>query len=304
LVESSGAGHKARPALVLAVAAAALLAAGCGSHDQKAGPPPAAPRLLPTSTKVGLRVGVVGALSLSVPGAIVSHSSLRNARNQSLVLVAASSPAAGQVPEEAAANPSTHYVIIGASAAAQRLPNLAGAVLRDDQAARLAGIAAGLSAEEQTSRSPSVAWVGPRDTSAVAAYVAGVREVAPGTTVLRAWSAPRPASCKESALGAIADGATAIMAARGLCAAAAADGAHERNLPGLALSDFELPDLVAASIARDAVRGVFYGREDLIFGASSGAIGVRWLDPLFSTSVAGRTRAFAQQLASGRSATG
>jgi hypothetical protein len=222
-----------------------------------------------------------------VPGAIVSRSSLRNARNQSLVLVAASSPAAGQVPEEAAANPSTHYVIIGASAAAQRLPNLAGAVLRDDQAARLAGIAAG-----------------PRDTAAVAAYVAGVQAVAPGTTVLRAWSAPRPASCKESALGAIADGASAIMAPGGLCAAAAADGAHERNLPGLALSDFELPDLVAASIARDAVRGVFYGREDLIFGASSGAIGVRWLDPLFSTSVAGRTRAFAQQLASGRSATG
>jgi hypothetical protein len=303
LVESSGAGHKARPALVLAVVAVTFLAAGCASQDKKAGAPPSTSKLLPASTKVGLRIAVVGPLTLSVPGAIVSHSSLRNARNQSLVLVAASSPAAAQVPEEAAANPSTHYVIVGASAAAQRLPNLAGAVLRDDQAARLAGIAAGLSAEEQTSRSPSVAWVGPRDTSAVAAYVAGVQEVAPGT-VLRAWSAPRPASCKESALGAIADGASAIMAPGGICAAAAADGAHERNLPGLALSDFELPDLVAASIARDAVRGVFYGREDLIFGASSGAIGVRWLDPLFSTSVAGRTRAFAQQLASGRSATG
>jgi hypothetical protein len=284
--------------------AAAVLAAGCGSRQEKASAPSATSTQPGVSKPVGLRVAVVGSLSLRVPGAIVTHRSLRGARNQSLVLVAASSASADQVPPEAAANPSTHYVIIGASAAAQRLPNLAGAVLRDDQAARLGGIAAGLSAEEETSRSPSVAWVGPRDPSAVAAYVAGVRGVAPGTSILRAWSAPRPASCKESALGAIASGATAVMAAGGLCAAAAIDGAHERNLPGLALSDFELPDVVAASIARDAVRGVFYGREDLIFGASSGAIGVRRLDPLFSTSVAGRTRALAQQLASGRSATG
>jgi hypothetical protein len=94
------------------------------------------------------------------------------------------------------------------------------------------------------------------------------------------------------------------MAAGGLCAAAAVDGAHERNLPGLVLSDFEFPDVVAASIARDAVRGVFYGREDLIFGATSGAIGVRRLDPLLSDSVSSQTRAAAQQLASGRSATG
>jgi basic membrane lipoprotein Med (substrate-binding protein (PBP1-ABC) superfamily) len=284
-------------------AAVALVAAGCGGRKDAATSPPVAPRQ-PAAQRVGLRVGVVGPLEVSVPGAIVTHRSLRAARNQSLVLVAASSPAAAEVPAEAAAHPSTHYVIVGASAADQRLPNLAGAVLRDDQAARLGGIAAGLSAEEQTSRSPSVAWVGPRDPAAVAGYVAGVRAVAPGTTILRAWSSPRPASCKESALGAIQSGATAVMAARGLCAAAAVDGAHERNLPGLALSDFELPDVVAASIARNAVRGVFYGREDLIFGAASGAIGVRRLDPLFSDSVSSRTRAAAQQLASGRSATG
>jgi basic membrane lipoprotein Med (substrate-binding protein (PBP1-ABC) superfamily) len=246
----------------------------------------------------------VGALHVHVPGAIVTHRSLRDALNQSLVLVAASSPAAGAVPAVAAANPSTHYVIVGASAAEQRLTNLAGAVLRDDQAARLGGVAAGLSAEEQSSRSPSVAWVGPRDPALVAGFVAGVRRVASGTTILRAWSAPLPASCKESALGAIAHGASAVMAAGGLCAAAAVDGAHERNVPGLALSDFELPDLVAASIARDAVRGVFYGREDLIFGARTGAIGVRRLDSLFSDAVATRTRAIAQQLAGGGSATG
>lgn len=304
MVESSGAGHKARPARMLGViGAVALAATGCGGRRDATTSPPVKPKQ-PAAQRVGLRVAVVGPLDVNVPGAIVTHRSLRGARDQSLVLVAASSPAADEVPAEAAADPSTHYVIVGASAADQRLPNLAGAVLRDDQAARLGGIAAGLSAEEQTSQSPRVAWVGPQDTTAVAGYVAGVRAVAPGATILRAWSSPRPASCKESALGAIQRGATAVMSARGLCAAAAIDGAHERNLPGLALSDFEFPDVVAASIARDAVRGVFYGREDLIFGATSGAIGVRRLDPLFSDSVSSQTRAAAQQLASGRSATG
>jgi hypothetical protein len=302
LNESSGAGHTARPARLFGIAAAVLLAAGCGGREQASGP---APAKAPTSgQQVGLRVAVVGPLDVRVPGTIVTRSSLRSARNESLVLVAASSPAADGVPAEAAAHPSTHYVIVGASAAAQRLPNLAGAVLPDDQAARLGGIAAGLAAQEAGSRSARVAWVGPREPSVVAAYVAGVHHVAPGTTVLRAWSLSRPASCKESALGAIQRGATVVMAARGLCAAAAIDGAHERNLPGLALSDFQLPDVAAASVARDGVLGVFHGREDLIFGASSGAIGVRRLDPLFSDTVANRTRTIAQQLASGRGLSG
>jgi hypothetical protein len=281
---------------------AGLLAAGCGGR-QEAAKPPASTTSKPPA-RVGLRVGVVGPLHVSVPGTIVTRRSLKTARNDSLVLVSAASRDADNVPGEAAAHPSTHYVIVGASAAAQRLENLAGAVLRDDQAARLGGIAAGLAAQEASSRSARVAWVGPNDPPIVAAYIAGVHQAAPGTTVLRAWSSPRPASCKESALGAIQRGATVIMAPSGLCAAAAIDGAHERNLPGLSLADFQFPDVVASSIARDGVRGVFHGREDLIFGQASGAIGVRRLDPLFSTAVANRTRTIAQQLASGRGLSG
>jgi hypothetical protein len=281
---------------------AGLLAAGCGGR-QEAAKPPVATSSKP-AVRVGLRVGVVGPLRVSVPGTIVTRRSLRAARDDSLVLVSAGSPAVDSVPGEAAAHPSTHYVIVGASAAAQRLENLAGAVLRDDQAARLGGIAAGLAAQEASSRSARVAWVGPDEPPIVAAYIAGVHQAAPGTTILRAWSALRPAACKESALGAIQRGATVIMAPRGLCAAAAIDGAHERNLPGLSLADFQFPDVAASSIARDGVRGVFHGREDLIFGAASGAIGVRRLDPLISTTVANRTRAIAQQLASRGSVSG
>jgi hypothetical protein len=55
----------------------------------------------------------------------------------------------------------------------------------------------------------------------------------------------------------------------------------------------------AGVLIADAVAGVFRGGEDIVFGASSGAIGVRHLDPGVSPDVALRARAAAQQLASG-----
>ena len=122
------------------------------------------------------------------------------------------------------------------------------------------------------------------------AFALGVHAVAPGTTVLRTWSPDRPGACKESALGAVAHGATVVMAPHGLCAEAAIAGAHERNQPGLQLSDFELPSIPAGLIVRDAVRGLFHGGEDIVFGATSGAIAVRQLDPLFSSTVAASAR--------------
>src|SRR5205807_213561 len=114
----------------------------------------------------------------------------------------------------------------------------------------------------------------------------------------------RPADCKEAALGAIARDAVVVFTPRGLCADAAAAGAHEQNVVALRLSDFELPDLVAAQAVRDAVGGVYHGREDVVFGAASGAIGIAALDPRISASIALRARAAAQQLASGQLPTG
>ena len=72
----------------------------------------------------------------------------------------------------------------------------------------------------------------------------------------------------------------------------------------LALTHFELPSVAAGLVARDAVTGVFHGGEDLVFGASSGAIGVRRLDSRISADVALRARAAAQELASGIPPTG
>jgi len=149
-----------------------------------------------------------------------------------------------------------------------------------------------------------VAWVGPKDSALADSFAEGVHALEPGTVILRAWSVDLPASCKESALGAIARGATVVMGPQGLCAAAAIDGAHERNQPGLQLSDFELPGVAAAQIVRDAVRGRYHGGEDVLFGAASGAVAIRHLDPLLSAVVGARARAAAEQLASGRPLSG
>jgi hypothetical protein len=286
------------------IAAALLIAfclAGCGGATEAT--PPTTTVEAP-SQPAGLRVGVVGDLSVRVAGAAAEHVSLRKAADETLVLVTADSPASADLPAQAAAHPGTHYALIGASAAAQRLPNLAGVVLRDDQAGRLGGIVAGLAVREGTDPSARVAWVGPVDRALAGAFARGVHATSPGTTVLRVWSAARPAACKESALGAIARGATVVMAARGRCADAAIAGAHERNQPGLQLSDFQLPSIPAAVIVRDAVQGVFHGGEDIVFGAASGAIAVRRLDPLFTTTVGSEARAAAQQMATRRSPSG
>jgi basic membrane lipoprotein Med (substrate-binding protein (PBP1-ABC) superfamily) len=239
-----------------------------------------------------------------VRGAVVQRGRLADLASDRLVVVSAASPAAGAVPAAAAAHPETHYALVGASAQGQRLPNLAGLVLRDDQAARLAGTVAGLIVADESGTSPRVAWVGPEERPLALAFLRGVRGIAPGTVVLRQWSADRPAACKEAALEAVARGATVVMAHSGICADAAIAGAHQQNAVGLRLSDFELPEVAASQVVRDAVNGIYHGGEDLVFAASTGAIGVRSLDPRIAQTIAVRARAAAQQLASGQPPTG
>jgi basic membrane lipoprotein Med (substrate-binding protein (PBP1-ABC) superfamily) len=284
--------------LVATPLALLLLASGCGGTTGRA----SSTTTTATPAPIGLRVGVVGPLQVQAAGAVIESMSLRAAAEESLVLAEATPRTSVSVPEAALAHPSTHYALVGASAAAHRLPNLAGVLVRDDQAARLAGAIAGLAVRGQSNR--RVAWVGPRDASLVGAFVQGVHAVEPGTTILRQWSIDRPAACKESALTAVGRGATVIMAPHGLCEAAALDGAHERNQPGLELSDFQLPNVAAAQVVRDAVHGRYHGGEDIVFGAASGAIAVRHLDPLLPETVAVQARAFAEQLASGRTLSG
>ncbi|HEY5294356.1 MAG TPA: hypothetical protein VIJ70_02620 [Gaiellaceae bacterium] len=291
-------------ALITSFCLVAFLAAGCGAS------PHATVTVTTTRTAAtlrlktapaGLSVGVTGRLPLEVPGASIRPVSLDALGGQALVLVTRGKSAA--LVAAAAAHAQIHFALIGRSARALHLANVTGIVLRDDQAVRLGGAIAALSAAEEGGRSARVAWVGP-DEPLVDQFVRGVHDAVPHAVVLRAWSPSTPASCKEAALGAIDRGATVVMARGGLCADAAIEGAHQQNHPGLQLSDFELPSIAAEQVVRAAVAGIYHGGEDVVFGARSGAIAVRTLDPRISPQVAVRARAAAQELANGLRPTG
>jgi hypothetical protein len=88
----------------------------------------------------------------------------------------------------------------------------------------------------------------------------------------------------------------AVLAPHGICADAALDGAHEQNVVGLTLDQFELLQVPAAQVVRDAVSGVYHGGEDIVFGTRSGAIGIRSLDPRITADQAIRARTLSSQL--------
>jgi hypothetical protein len=274
----------------------AVLAAGCGSTRHA---PATTAIAKPKPQPPGLRVGVVGPLSVVVPGASVEHGTLAHVSGNALVLVDASTADVATVAAVAIVHPATHFALVGASTKGFHRPNLVGLVLREQQAARLAGVVAGFIAAEQGGADARVAWVGPQERSLAAAYAGGVHESLPTAAVLYAWSKRIPARCKEAALGAIARGAVVVTARGGLCADAVAVAAHQQNHIALSVSGFELPGIPAAILVRDAIAGVYHGGEDLVFGATSGAIGVRRLDPRISMATALRARAAAQELASG-----
>jgi hypothetical protein len=257
-------------------------------------------RATTTAPPAGLRVAVVGALPVKpVPGASIEQKAdLESTVGYPLAIVSPSFPLVA-ITAMALANPSTHYAAFGVSTKGHRHPTVVGIVLDDAQAARLGGVVAGLVADDQGGTDARVAWIGPPDTALAAAFTRGAQSVHPGLTVLRPAAGELPASCKEAALGAIARGAVVVMAHDGLCAEAAIAGAHQQNHVGLQISDFELPWVPIGTLVADAVAGVYRGGEDIVFGASSGAIGVRRLDPRISPDVAVRARAAAQQLASG-----
>jgi basic membrane lipoprotein Med (substrate-binding protein (PBP1-ABC) superfamily) len=287
-----------RAALVALALLCALTATGCGS---------APPTTTVTAKRVvvppprGLRVGVVGPLQVRpVPGVwIGGNAPLSITPAYPLVFVSAQAADLAAVEAAVQRHPASHYVYVGGSTKGHRRANLVGIVLNGEQAAQLGGAVAGLVASEQGGLDARVAWVGPREEALAGAFAQGAQAVQPGTTVLRAWSGDLPAACKEAALGAIARGAVVVMAHGGLCADAAIAGAHQQNRVGLQISDFELTNVPIGVVLNDAVAGVFRGGEDIVFDASSGAIGVRRLDPRIPADIAVRARAAAQQLSSG-----
>ena len=287
-----------RAALALALA---LAAAGCGGGDggettTAATTKPANPAAVASA---GLHVGVVGALTVSVPGVVPDPGRLEQVAGSPLVLVARGAASLGAVAEAARSHPASHFALVSQSTKGDHAQNLVGLVLSDSQAARLGGIVAGFGAADAGGAAPRVAWVGPADKALAAAFARGVHGALASAVVLNEPSPDIPAQCKEAALAAIDRGAMAVMADRGICARAAVAGAREQNVPGLQIADFEFPNVAVGLIVRDALAGSYHGGEDLLFGASSGAIGIGTVDPRISVAALVRARAAAQALAQG-----
>jgi hypothetical protein len=269
-----------------------LAASACGAKHHAT-----ATTTTQTTAASGLRIGVVGPLTIDVPGIVPRHETLTHIADDPLVVVDAHTAAPDVVAAVARAHPTIHFALVGASVKGQHAPNLAGVVLKEDDAAYLAGVTAGLAAAE-TGAAARVAWVGPEERSLAPVFGRGVHPTAPGVAVLHQWSRSVPARCKEAALTGLGRSAVVVMAHRGLCAAAAASAAHEQNMPALALGNFMFPAIAAGLVAREAVSGVFHSG-DVVFGPRTGAIGVGTLDPLISPTAVAGARAAAQDLASG-----
>ena len=288
---------------VLVLAMVAVLLVGCGKTTTVTQKVVTRTTYRVATAAPSLDVGVVGKLTVTVPGAKVQHGTLAKL-SAPLVLVQAGTSAAADLATVAAANRDTHYALVGGSAADLHLRNVVGLVIRDEPAAQLAGAVAGLIAQGEGVAAPRVGFVGPANTPLSFSFARGVHAVTPHALVFHAWTGDAPAACKEAALTLLARGAVAITAQGGRCAAAAVSGAHEQNAVAIRISDFELLSVPASEIVRDAVGGVFHGGEDLVFGPSSGAIGVGMLDPRISQANVLRARTLAGRLASGRPLSG
>ena len=116
-----------------------------------------------TASASELRVGLVGPLTLDVPGVAPEHGTLAQVADAPLVLVAAGAAGPGAVADAARAHPASHFALVGESTKPHRVGNLVGLVLRDEQAAQLAGIVAGYAAADAGAAAPRVAWVGPQE---------------------------------------------------------------------------------------------------------------------------------------------
>jgi basic membrane lipoprotein Med (substrate-binding protein (PBP1-ABC) superfamily) len=275
---------------------AVLLAAGCGTTRHAAATTTVARKASPAPV-TGLRIGIVGGLVVPpVFGAVYERRPLAQVADDPLVLVPAGTPAAAHLVQVATAHPSTHFALVGGATPDRRLKNVAGLVIADDQAARLAGVVAGVVASDEGIEQPRVGWAGPQQPALAAAFGRGVHAVDGSAQILHAWSANVPSACKEAALAVVDRGAVAVLAPHGICADAAVEGAHEQNVVGLTLDQFELLQVPAAQVVRDAVSGVYHGGEDIAFGTGSGAIGIRSLDPRITADQAIRARTLSSQL--------
>jgi basic membrane protein A len=196
-------------------------------------------------------------------------------------------------------HPEVHFALVGRPYTDARGSNVAGILFREDEAAYLAGVVAGLVTTREGAVGADVAWVGGRRTPVADAFERGVRTVDGRAAVIRAWTENDATRCKEAALDAIGRGASVILTGRGRCAEGALAGAADQNAVGLTLGDFERPSIAVDQFVRDAREGLYHGGENVIFGTKTGAVGVGRLDARVPPDAVAEARMVEQELAAG-----
>jgi len=196
-------------------------------------------------------------------------------------------------------HPNVHFVLVGRSYKEAPGANVAGILFREDEAAYLAGVVAGLVTTREGAVGADVAWVGGKRKAVADAFERGVRAVDGRAAVIRAWTGADATHCKEAALDAIGRGASVVLAGRGRCAEGALAGAVDQNAVGLTLGDFERPSIAVDQFVRDAREGLYHGGENVIFGTKTGAVGVRRLDARVPPDAVAEARMVEQELAAG-----
>jgi basic membrane protein A len=262
-----------------------LLAGGCGAGSSRtaATTETTAKRQTAPAVEPGIRVADLGNEAESLDRA-------------DLVVVPRGSRGVEQLARE---HPDAHFLLIGTSYERVPAPNVAGILFREDEAAYLAGVVAGLVASGEGALDASVAWVGGRRIAVADAFERGVQGIDPAVHVTRTWSETRPTLCKEAALDEVARGASVLLTGTGGCADGVLAAAREQNVVGLSLGDFERPEVAVDQFVRDARQGLFHGRENVVFGTASGAVGVGRLDPRVPADAVAEARAVEQEVAAG-----
>ncbi|HZO34448.1 MAG TPA: BMP family ABC transporter substrate-binding protein [Gaiellaceae bacterium] len=251
--------------LLLALAAVALVAAGCGSKKHAAGTTTTSGTT--TNASASFRVGLstdTGGLNdrsfnhlayvglkraeheLGISGRVVLANSssayipnLSSLARQGYNLVIGVGFTEIQAMEAVAKQfPKTHFAIVDVSNADEgHLPNVEGLLFKEQEAGYLAGYAAGLAAKLRSGK--AVSTVGGQKQPPVDRYIAGFQAGAkaadPGIQTPNGYSNDFTiqAKCKEVALNQIAAGSVVVFQVAGGCGLGALDAAKEKDVWGI-----------------------------------------------------------------------
>jgi basic membrane protein A len=134
--------------------------------------------------------------------------------------------------------PKSHFAIVDVSNADEGgLKNVEGLLFREQEAGYLAGYAAGLAAKDRGGK--AVSSVGgqkqPPVDRYIAGYQAGAKAAFPGVRTINGYSQDfeAQAKCKEVALNQIADGSVVVFQVAGGCGLGALDAAKEKGVWGV-----------------------------------------------------------------------